>query len=80
MAADIRPWLEDLVATEISTLLAWHRQSNQPGIKPDPEVTRFSYDGSNFRSELSSPPLDSDCKVQLVKVCSVPSSMTTKLR
>ncbi|KXT04449.1 hypothetical protein AC578_3627 [Pseudocercospora eumusae] len=61
----LRLWLADYIWEEISHVLTW-KQGSDAAIKRDPE-TRFSDDGSNFRSK-SLPP--DGCDVQLIQVLS----------
>ncbi|EME89530.1 uncharacterized protein MYCFIDRAFT_170975 [Pseudocercospora fijiensis CIRAD86] len=60
-----KAWLADYIWEEISHVLTW-RQGLDDGVKADPD-TRFSDDGSNFRS-TSRPP--DGCDVQLINVLS----------
>ncbi|KAM3419222.1 hypothetical protein BST61_g5163 [Cercospora zeina] len=60
------PWLAGLIQAEITAVIEW-KQQRLDGIKSDPD-SRFSDDGSNFRSEVVSPP--STAVVQLVEVLS----------
>lgn len=66
--APITPWLATLIETELENVIAW-----KSIVKPDPDAdgeqrSRFSDDGSNLRSVVGSPPLDSDSTVQLLEV------------
>jgi len=66
--APITPWLATLIETELENVIAW-----KSIVKPDPDADveqrpRFSDDGSNLRSVVGSPPLDSDSTIQLLEV------------
>lgn len=66
--APITPWLATLIETELENVIAW-----KSIVKPDPDAdgeqrTRFSDDGSNLRSVVSAPQLDSDSTIQLLEV------------
>lgn len=66
--APITPWLATLIETELENVIAW-----KSIVKPDPDAdgeqrTRFSDDGSNLRSVVGAPPLDSDSTIQLLEV------------
>jgi hypothetical protein len=66
--APIIPWLATLIETELENVIAW-----KSIVKPDPDARedqrpRFSDDGSNLRSVVGSPPLDSDSTIQLLEV------------
>jgi hypothetical protein len=66
--APIIPWLATLIETELENVIAW-----KSIVKPDPDAhedqrPRFSDDGSNLRSVVGSPPLDSDSTIQLLEV------------
>ncbi|GIZ40028.1 hypothetical protein CKM354_000338400 [Cercospora kikuchii] len=62
------PWLANFLTAELGAVVEWKQQILN-GIKPDPETqSRFSDDGSNFRSEVASP--SSNTLVQLVEVLS----------
>ena len=66
--APITPWLATLIETELENVIAW-----KSIVKPDPDANdeqrpRFSDDGSNLRSVVGSPPLDSDSTIQLLEV------------
>ncbi|KAK5126572.1 hypothetical protein LTR85_009506 [Meristemomyces frigidus] len=79
MAKSLRQWLGSLVETELAAVVNWNNDiKNAPKIKNDPD-SRFSDDGSNFRSEVGSPPLSTDTKVQLIKVNSSADPATVLL-
>ena len=64
-------WLGPLIENEVDAVMSWSKRSGvktEPGVKPELDVERFSDDGSNFRSVVTSPPVDTASKVQLVKV------------
>jgi len=66
--APITPWLASLIETELENVIAW-----KSIVKPDPDAdgeqrSRFSDDGSNLRSVVGLPPLDSDSTIQLLEV------------
>jgi hypothetical protein len=66
--APITPWLATLVETELENVIAW-----KSIVKPDPGASeehrsRFSDDGSNLRSVVEPPSLDSDSTIQLLEV------------
>jgi hypothetical protein len=66
--APITPWLAPLVETELENVIAW-----KSIVKPDPGASdehrsRFSDDGSNLRSVVGPPSLDSDSTIQLLEV------------
>ena len=66
--APINPWLATLIETELENVIAW-----KSIVKPDPDAdgeqrSRFSDDGSNLRSVVSAPQLDSDSTIQLLEV------------
>nr|POF15544.1 hypothetical protein CFP56_48738 [Quercus suber] len=70
MAPRITPWLGELVAAELRAVIQWKTLVKQ---EPDVEQSkdgRFSDDGSNFRSSITSPPLGAESKVQLMDVVS----------
>lgn len=65
--APITPWLATLIETELENVIAW-----KSIVKPDPDAdpeqrSRFSDDGSNLRSALGAPQLDSDSTIQLLE-------------
>lgn len=66
--APITPWIAKLVEAELEEVITWK------SIKPDPDASkrntpsRFSDDGSNLRSVVDTPPLDSDSTIQLLEV------------
>lgn len=71
--APINPWLAALIEDELDNVITWKHL-----VKPDPDASdeqrsRFSDDGSNLRSVVGSPPLNSDSIIQLLEV-----SMTKK--
>lgn len=73
--APITPWLATLIETELENVIAW-----KSIVKPDPDAdpeqrSRFSDDGSNLRSVVGAPQLDSDSTIQLLEVGT--SSKTT---
>jgi hypothetical protein len=66
--APITPWLATLIETELENVIAW-----KSIVKPDPDAdpeqrSRFSDDGSNLRSVVGAPQLDSDSTIQLLEV------------
>jgi hypothetical protein len=66
--APITPWLATLVETELENVIAW-----KSIVKPDPGASdehrsRFSDDGSNLRSVVGPPSLDSESTIQLLEV------------
>ena len=66
--APINPWLATLIETELENVIAW-----KSIVKPDPDAdgeqrSRFSDDGSNLRSVVGAPQLDSDSTIQLLEV------------
>ena len=66
--APITPWLATLIETELENVIAW-----KSIVKPDPDAdpeqrSRFSDDGSNLRSAVGAPQLDSDSTIQLLEV------------
>lgn len=63
----LEPWLGELVKRELEEVIAWKKETTKIGkkIKPDPD-SRFSDDGSNFRSLVDAPPRPS--RVQLIEV------------
>jgi hypothetical protein len=66
--APITPWLATLIETELENVIAW-----KSIVKPDPDGdgaqrSRFSDDGSNLRSVVGAPQLDSDSTIQLLEV------------
>lgn len=66
--APITPWLATLIETELENVIAW-----KSIVKPDPDAdpeqrSRFSDDGSNLRSVVGTPQLDSDSTIQLLEV------------
>nr|POE77772.1 hypothetical protein CFP56_09415 [Quercus suber] len=70
MAPRITPWLGELVADELRAVLQWKTLVKQ---EPDAEHVRqerFSDDGSNFRSNVTSPPLGDENKLQIMNVVS----------
>ena len=58
------PWLAQLLKDEIAAVIDW-KTHHDKGVKSDPDC-RFSDDGSNFRSEVDSPPGNGE--VQLIEV------------
>lgn len=66
--APITPWIAKLIEAELEEVITWK------SIKPDPDASkrntssRFSDDGSNLRSVVGAPPLDSDSTIQLLEV------------
>jgi hypothetical protein len=76
MMAPITPWLATLVETELENVIAW-----KSIVKPDPSEsdehrTRFSDDGSNLRSVVGPPSLDSDSTIQLLEVSALTRTVT----
>ncbi|KAK4894587.1 hypothetical protein LTR27_007228 [Elasticomyces elasticus] len=70
MAQSLKEWLGPFVAAELAHVLAWHKaRTESSSLKKEPEE-RFNDDGSNFRSTVTSPPLTTDCKVQILSVIS----------
>ena len=66
--APITPWLATLIETELDNVVAW-----KSIVKPDPDAdpeqrSRFSDDGSNLRSVVGAPQLNSDSTIQLLEV------------
>ena len=66
--AHITPWLSTSIEAELENVIAW-----KSIVKPDPDAdgeqrSRFSDDGSNFRSVVGAPQLDSDSIIQLLEV------------
>ena len=66
--APITPWLATLIEAELENVIAW-----KSIVKPDPDAdgaqgSRFSDDGSNLRSVVGAPQLDSDSTIQLLEV------------
>lgn len=66
--APITPWLATLIEDELDNVITWKSL-----VKPDPDASdeqrsRFSDDGSNLRSVVGSPPLNSDSTIQLLEV------------
>ncbi|KAK5676244.1 hypothetical protein LTS10_011056 [Elasticomyces elasticus] len=70
MAQALKEWLGPFVAAELAHVLAWNKaKTESSSLKKEPEE-RFNDDGSNFRSTVTSPPLTTDCKVQILRVIS----------
>jgi hypothetical protein len=66
--APITPWLATLIEAELENVIAWKRT-----VKPDLDtshehVSRFSDDGSNFRSSVGPPLLNAESTIQLLEV------------
>lgn len=79
MAKSLQQWLGLFIATELASVTEWKRECQRaPKVKLDPE-SRFSDDGSNFRSAAGSPPLSTESKVQLVKILSTKDPAATAL-
>lgn len=66
MRPPLEEWLLDYVCKEVDAAISWKKSINA-GIKRDPE-SRFSDDGSNFRSTVSLPLSGRARMVQLIKV------------
>lgn len=72
MANRVRPWLNDVITSELKAAEAWHKQANTGAnvfIKPDPERRRISgNNGSTIKFEVDPEMYSQECCVQLVKV------------
>lgn len=69
MAPQIGPWLGRLIEAELDNVIAWKKF-----IKAEPDAgalvsSRFSDNGSNLRSVVTSPLLNSESKLQFLEVC-----------
>ncbi|KAF2863407.1 hypothetical protein K470DRAFT_255111 [Piedraia hortae CBS 480.64] len=62
----IRPWIASLLTTEIAAVYAW--QDN--GRRSRPSDSRFSFDGTAFKSEVQRSQVEEDYRAQLIKVVS----------
>lgn len=73
----IEPWIAELVWAELAAVITWsqNRSGRPNSSSPD---SRFSDDGSNFRSAVELPQTSQDM-VQLIKVLSVKGTPTVLL-
>ncbi|KAK5135088.1 hypothetical protein LTR08_005613 [Meristemomyces frigidus] len=80
MAKSLQQWLSPFLETELAAVIGWDKDvKSAPKIKQDPG-SRFSDDGSNFRSAVGSPPLTTaGSKVQMLKVLAVSDPATVVL-
>ncbi|KAK5700571.1 hypothetical protein LTR97_005088 [Elasticomyces elasticus] len=79
MAGPLKEWLGPFVAAELAHVLAWNKaRTESSSLKKEPE-DRFNDDGSNFRSTVTSPPLTSDCKVQILSIISSKKPATLRV-
>ncbi|KAK4547145.1 hypothetical protein LTR36_001366 [Oleoguttula mirabilis] len=68
MAKALPQWLGSFVEAELAAVVKWNNDIKEtPKIKNDPD-SRFSDDGSNFRSAVGAPHLSTSSKAQLIKV------------
>lgn len=71
MAPKFDAWLGEFVETELRAVIAWKTVVKlEPGLE-QAQQDRFSDDGSNLRSVVTSPTLTERHKVQIIKVLSV---------
>lgn len=61
-------WLGPLIEDDVRDTISWYKRTGlHPRVKRDPHE-RFEDDGSNLRSEVDSPPLSDEQRVQIIKV------------